>query len=126
MAMPKKVLEKDVQAAIRDGVLRLGYGTRKYFSDVRRGGTPGTPDIIVELRDQVVIWIECKQPATVNKYRAKHDAFMKEGTTKGCSPTEIRQFREQQKLLDLNHDVRIIGTLEEVEEFINELEILGY
>ncbi len=119
--MTSKILEAAVQSRLRDKVMSLGFGCHKMISDPKRGGTPGMPDTLVVLSHRKVEWVECKRPETVERYRAKRSRFFETGNTQGCSKTEIRQFREQQKLRDLNQVVSILGTYEEVDLFCNSL-----
>lgn len=100
-----------------------GWGIRKYINDPRKGGTPGTPDCILAMPDKIVVWVEVKQPATIVPYRRKREKFAKDGTTLGCTKTEIRQFREQQLLEDQGQDVRVVGTYDEVDDLIDILEM---
>jgi len=118
-----KVLEKDVEAYLRDRVLAIGCGCHKYINDARRGGTPGFPDRIVILPDGYApYYVEVKRPDTVGRYRTKRARYFESGDTTGCSKTEIRQFREQRKLLDLGQMVRVAGTFTEVDALVADIE----
>ena len=105
---PKKILEKDVEGYLRDEVQRRGWGIRKNVSDPIKGGTPGFPDDTI---------------TTIGPYLKKRDRYMKTGDTTGCSKTEIRQFREQQKLEDLEHPVYLGGTHDDVDDLMALLEM---
>lgn len=122
--MDKRLLEKDIEAHLRDEVRARGWGIRKYINDPIRGGTAGTPDQIVTLPGKIVAWVECKQPRSVGPYRKRRARYYETGDTTGCSKTEIRQFREQQLLEDQDQSVTIVGTYEEVDDLILKLEVM--
>lgn len=113
-----KVLEKDVEGYLRDQVRSLGWGIHKNVSDPIKGGTPGFPDDTVIFEYPYVAFVECKQPKTIGPYLKKRERYYESGDTTGCSKTDIRQFREQQRLLDQGHETHIVGTYEEVDGFI--------
>ena len=119
-----KILEKDIEAYLKDRVREMGWGIHKNISDPRRGGTPGMPDDTIILADREVAWVECKNPQTIGPYLVKRAAYLLSGTLKGCSKTEVNQFREQEKLIDLKHRVHVVGTHAQVSEVIRELEIM--
>lgn len=95
----------------------MGGDCHKMIADPRRGGTPGLPDSLILLGGAIMIWVECKRPDTVERYRRKREIFFNQGSTRGCSKTEIRQFREQDRLMDKGFEVSIIGTYDEVDAF---------
>lgn len=124
MVQPVKILEKDIEGYLRDLARSAGIGVHKQISDPRRGGTPGMPDQLLILPDAHVWWAEVKRPGTVDRYLKKQAAYFANGEVEGCSKTEIRQFREQQKLLDSRHGVTIVGTYEHADELISMLEAI--
>lgn len=121
--MAVKILEKDVEGYLRDQVKAIGVDCHKYINDPRRGGTPGLPDDILVLPDMRMIWAEVKRPDTIQRYLRKRTAYMHTGDVTGCSATEIRQFREQQKLMDRGHTVKVIGTYQDVDDLIEFMEL---
>lgn len=119
-----KVLEKDVEGYLRDEVRSHGWDIHKNISDPKRGGTPGFPDDTIIMRHPYVHFVECKNPQTVGPYLRKRERFMAGGDTTGCSRTEVRQFQEQERLLDKGHVTHIVGTYEEVDDMIDFLECM--
>lgn len=124
MTTKKKILEKDVEAYLRDEVRSRGGVAHKNISDPRRGGTPGRPDQECVFSWPVLVQVECKAPDTVSRYLVKKRIFEEQGSTKGCSKTEIRQFREQRRLQDLGWWVAVVGTYPEVDELMLKVEQL--
>lgn len=119
----EKILEKDVEGYLRDEAHARGWHIRKNVSDPVKGGTPGFPDDTITMRFPYSVNVECKSPKTIGPYLKKRARFEQDGDTTGCSKTEIRQFREQQKLEDLDHPVYIVGTFEEVDDLMAILEM---
>ena len=122
--MDRKVLEKDVEGYLRDEVKLHGWDIHKNISDPVKGGTPGFPDDTIIMKFPYVAFVECKQPKTVGPYRKKRERFMTDGDVTGCSKTEVRQFREQDRLERKGHQTHIVGTYEEVDDLIDFLECL--
>lgn len=120
----EKILEKDIEDYLRDEVKRRGWDIHKNISDPRRGGTPGFPDETVILQFPNVLFVECKQPKTIVPYMNKRRRYFDTGDTKGCSKTDVRQFREHQRLIDLGHSVYVVGTYDEVDSFTEHAESL--
>lgn len=108
--------EKDVESLLCDCVRALGCEAHKMVSDPVRGGTPGLPDRLVIMADWHVLWVECKSPKALARYLKKRDAFLRDGNTDGCSRTEVRQFTQQQKLMDAGHEVMIVGNEDGIAE----------
>lgn len=123
MSAAKKIQEKEIEGYLRDEVQSRGWLIRKNISDPRRGGTPGFPDDTIIMRFPYSVNVECKRPDSVERYRKKKRIFEETGDTTGCSRTEVRQFREQQKLEDLGHPAYIVGTHDEVDDLIDLLEM---
>lgn len=118
MSAGKKILEKDVEGYLCDECRKLGWNPKKNISDPIRGGTPGFPDQTIVLPYPNTLYVECKAPKTIGPYLKRRARWFETGDTTGCSKTDIRQYREQQLLEDLGHDVFIVGTYEQVDEFI--------
>ncbi len=91
-------LEKAVEAALVNGIYKMGGVAYKFSSPQRRG----VPDRIVVLPGKI-IFVELK-------------------TLKG--KLSSGQKREIQRLLDLGCDVRVLFGKEQVDNFLMELEIL--
>ena len=122
--MAEKIQEKDVEGYLRDEVNKRGWLIRKNINDPIKGGTPGFPDDTITLRFPYSVNVECKSLKTIGPYMKRRDRFWEHGDTTGCSKTDIRQFREQQKLEDLGHLVPVVGTFEEVDDLMVMLEAL--
>lgn len=120
----EKILEKDVEGYLRDEVRSQGWDIHKNISDPVKGGTPGFPDDTIILPYPTVLFVECKQPKTLVPYLKKRERFFETGDTTGCSKTEVRQFREQQRIERKGHDVYVIGTYDDVDKYIKLWETL--
>jgi len=119
--MTKQLTEKDIEAYFRDECKSRGWGCYKNISDPRRGGTPGFPDRTVVLPSGMVVFVELKSPKTINSYARRREDYYAGVDPKGTA-TEFRQWREQQKLFDLNAWVSVVGTYEQVNELMEMVE----
>ena len=64
MSAGKKILEKDIEAYLRDQCMAQGWNPKKNISDPIRGGTSGFPDQTIVLPYPNTLYVECKAPNT--------------------------------------------------------------
>lgn len=96
--MQKKIIENDIEVALRDKIRALGGKAFKWVSP----GTRGVPDRIVVLPGSRIVFVELKAPG------------------KSSTPWQLKQQRDIRRL---GFEVRVIDTLEKVEAFVEEMRI---
>lgn len=122
--MADRIPESDIEAYLKDEVRKRGWGCNKNINDPIRGGTPGIPDQTVRLPGAHCAWVECKAPDKLQAYMKRRARFFETGDVTGCSKTDIRQYREQQHLLDEEQEVHVVGSYKDVDELMYYLDLL--